>query len=59
LIRAALKAQSGGMPFGIVRYMLGRILAERKKLSDVAVREGKQIKEFGYIDTTEPKPLID
>ena len=34
------------------------ILGGAEKLSDVAVREGKQIKEFGYIDTTEPKPLI-
>jgi hypothetical protein len=24
----------------------------------VAAREGKKIKEFGYIDTPEPKPLI-
>jgi ferredoxin len=28
------------------------------KLSDVGAREGKKIKEFGYIDTAEPKPLI-
>jgi len=28
------------------------------KLSDVGVREGKKIKEFGYIETAEPKPLI-
>lgn len=34
------------------------ILGGAEKLSDVAVREGKQIKEFGYIDTTEPTPLI-
>ena len=34
------------------------ILGGAEKLSDVAVREGKKIKEFGYIDTTEPKPLI-
>ena len=34
------------------------VLGGAEKLSDVAVREGKQIKEFGYIDTTEPKPLI-
>jgi hypothetical protein len=27
-------------------------------LSDVAAREGKKMKEFGYIDTNEPKPLI-
>lgn len=34
------------------------VLGGAEKLSDVAVREGKQIKEFGYIATTEPKPLI-
>ncbi len=34
------------------------ILGGAEKLSDVAAREGKQIKKFGYIDTAEPKPLI-
>lgn len=34
------------------------ILGGAEKLSDVAAREGKKIKEFGYIDTTESKPLI-
>ena len=34
------------------------VLGGAEKLSDVAVREGKKIKEFGYIDTTQPKPLI-
>jgi ferredoxin len=34
------------------------VLGGAEKLSDVAVREGKQIKEFGYVDTTESKPLI-
>jgi ferredoxin len=34
------------------------ILGGGEKLSDVAAREGKKIKEFGYIDTGEPKPLI-
>jgi ferredoxin len=34
------------------------ILGGAEKLSDVVAREGKKIKEFGYIDTTEPKPLI-
>lgn len=34
------------------------ILGGAEKLSDVAAREGKKIKEFGYIDTVEPKPLI-
>ena len=34
------------------------VLGGAEKLSDVAVREGKKIREFGYIDTTEPKPLI-
>lgn len=34
------------------------ILGGSEKLSDVNAREGKKIKEFGYIDTPEPKPLI-
>lgn len=34
------------------------ILGGAEKLSDVASREGKKIKEFGYIETSEPKPLI-
>ena len=34
------------------------VIGGAEKLSDVAVREGKKIKEFGYIDTTESKPLI-
>ena len=34
------------------------VLGGAEKLSDVAVREGKQIKLFGYINTTEPRPLI-
>jgi ferredoxin len=34
------------------------VLGGAEKLSDVAAREGKQIKEFGYIDTAEPRPLI-
>jgi ferredoxin len=34
------------------------VLGGADKLSDVATREGKKIKEFGYIDTSEPKPLI-
>jgi ferredoxin len=34
------------------------ILGGAEKLSDVAAREGKKIKEFGYIDTSEAKPLI-
>jgi ferredoxin len=34
------------------------VIGGGEKLSDVAVREGKKIKEFGYIDTAEPKPLI-
>ena len=33
-------------------------LGGAEKLSDVGAREGKKIKEFGYIDTAEPKPLI-
>src|SRR6266481_17098 len=34
------------------------VLGGADRLNDVAVREGKKIKEFGYIDTAEPKPLI-
>src|SRR5436305_4399802 len=34
------------------------VLGGAERLSDVGVREGKKIKEFGYIDTAEPKPLI-
>jgi ferredoxin len=34
------------------------VLGGAAKLADVGAREGKKIKEFGYIDTAEPKPLI-
>jgi ferredoxin len=34
------------------------VLGGADKLADVGAREGKKIKEFGYIDTAEPKPLI-
>jgi len=34
------------------------VLGGAEKLADVAAREGKKIKEFGYIDTTEPRPVI-
>lgn len=34
------------------------VIGGAEKLSDVAAREGKQIKTFGYIDTNESKPLI-
>jgi len=34
------------------------VLGGAEKLSDVAAREGKKIKEFGYVDTAESKPLI-
>lgn len=34
------------------------VLGGAEKLSDVARLEGKRIKEFGYINTDEPKPLI-
>jgi ferredoxin len=34
------------------------VLGGAEKLSDVARLEGKRIKEFGYIDTNDPKPLI-
>ena len=34
------------------------VIGGAEKLSDVAAREGTQIKTFGYINTGEPKPLI-
>jgi len=34
------------------------VLGGAEKLSEVAAREGKKMKEFGYIDTNETKPLI-
>ena len=34
------------------------VVGGAERLSDVGVREGKKIKEFGYIDSSEPKPLI-
>src|SRR6201991_3834155 len=34
------------------------VLGGAAKLADVGGREGKKIKEFGYIDSAEPKPLI-
>jgi ferredoxin len=34
------------------------VLGGSEKLTDVAAREGKKIKEFGYVDTAESKPLI-
>ena len=34
------------------------VLSGAEKLTDVKVREAKMIKEFGYINTDEPKPII-
>ena len=34
------------------------VLGGAEKLAEVGAREGTRIKEFGYIDTAEPKPLI-
>ncbi len=34
------------------------VLGGAQKLSNVAAREGKKIKEFGYIDTPEQQPVI-
>ena len=34
------------------------VLGGAEKLANVGAREGKKIKEFGYIETAEPKPLI-
>src|SRR5205823_9031211 len=36
----------------------GGVLGGATRLADVGAREGEKIKEFGYIDTAEPKPLI-
>lgn len=34
------------------------VLGGAEKLSDVSPLEGRKIKEFGYTDTSEPKPII-
>jgi ferredoxin len=34
------------------------VLGGAEKLSEVSAREGKKIKEFGYIDTNEARPII-
>lgn len=34
------------------------VLGGAEKLSDVSAREGKKVKEFGYAETNEPRPLI-
>jgi len=34
------------------------VIGGAEKLADVGAREGTRIKEFGYINTAEPKPLI-
>lgn len=34
------------------------VLGGAEKLSDVSALEGKKIKEFGYINTNEPRPII-
>jgi ferredoxin len=34
------------------------VLGGAEKLTEVAALEGRQVKEFGYINTDEPKPLI-
>ena len=34
------------------------IVGGAEKLTDVAAREGRKIKDFGYIDTEDPRPLI-
>ena len=57
-IRDELKARSPSNVAQLLAARVGLACWRREKLSDVAVREGKQIKEFGYIDKAEPKPLI-
>lgn len=34
------------------------LLGGAERLSDASVRESKKLKEFGYIDTSEPRPVI-
>ena len=34
------------------------VLGGAEKLSEVATREGRKIKEFGYINTDDPRPII-
>ena len=34
------------------------VLGGAEKLSEVAALEQRRIKEFGYVDTDEPKPLV-
>ena len=46
------------MPLSRLRHLLGGCSRRSGKLADVGARENTRIKEFGYIDTAEPKPLI-
>jgi len=55
--RRAVILIGGGEHGRLVADAVG-VLGGAERLADVAVREGKKIKEFGYIDTAEPKPLI-
>ncbi|HVF87732.1 MAG TPA: hypothetical protein VM866_09080, partial [Pyrinomonadaceae bacterium] len=34
------------------------VLGGAEKLTPVAAREGRKMKEFGYLDTEDPQPLI-
>lgn len=34
------------------------VLGGAERLSDASVRESKKLKEFGYLDTSEPRPVI-
>ena len=59
---ARLKSDEGPIPVECRSASCGTcwvgVLGGREKLSEVAALERRRIKEFGYIDTAEPKPII-
>ena len=59
---ARCKSDEGAIPVECRSASCGTcwvgVLGGAEKLSDVAALERRRIKEFGYIDTAEPKPVI-
>ncbi len=59
---ARIKADEGPIPVECRSASCGTcwvgVLGGAEKLSEVAALEQRRIKEFGYIDTAEPKPLV-
>lgn len=59
---ARIKADEGPIPVECRSASCGTcwvgVLGGAEKLSEVAALEERRIKEFGYIDTAEPKPII-